>query len=333
MMEMFLTLQVCFDSSTILRTDLLRKRDQKATFLAIVKSICQRSGGCCRGRKRTFTRRSQSLSYRLSDESTRLLPTGRLAISVAGPNGSSGKSPILSVEKLSYGFETRRDDEEEGDITPSEDGESTAYRNLFENVGLDLYAGSKVLVCGPSGVGKSSLLRILAGLIHADGERVVLLGKSQNTYVNMPLYRKMCRYVPQTKVDIPGTPYDFMAKISSFKSWKSHVGGVAPTPDEIKSASKALIRSWGMNTSLLDSEWKILSGGESQRILVAISLASLPHGGVILLDESTSALDVESKLKVEKSVEEYCRTQSIAAVWISHDPGQQDRMKGRCNGV
>jgi len=64
--------------------------------------------------------------------------------------------------------------------------------------------------------------------------------------------------------------------------------------------TRRLLRDWGMNTSLLDSEWTVLSGGESQRMLVAISLASLVEDSVVLLDESTSALDFVTKLKVEK---------------------------------
>jgi ABC-type iron transport system FetAB ATPase subunit len=324
MMEMYLTLQVCFDSRTILRTDLMRKREKKSTFLTLMKLVCEILGLANGSRKRK--RQSSRLSeYPLSDESMLFHPTGNLVVKTSENNQSLGQSPILAVEKLSYGFEMNQDEEATGN-SPMDDTEGIIFRTLFENVSFELYPGSTALVSGPSGVGKSSLLRILAGLIHADTEKIILGGRSQKQYVNMPLYRKKCRYVPQTKVDIPGTPLDFISKISSFKSWKSAIGGNAPSHSEVRRASQELIRSWGMNTKLLDSEWRVLSGGESQRMLVAISLASLPNGAVILLDESTSALDLESKIKVENSVQEYCTTKSIAAIWISHDPGQQDRI-------
>jgi putative ABC transport system ATP-binding protein len=327
-MEMYLILQVCFDSRTVLRTDLMRKRDIQSTFLISMKNTFASLGlsNFCRKRKRQSNSFSESLQYQVSHESMWLLPTGNLVISTSGTRKSTEDVPVLSVVNLSYGFEMNEDEESIRNST-MDDTDGGIFRTLFENVSFELYPGSTALVSGPSGVGKSSLLRILAGLVHGDTEKIVLVGRSQQNYVSMPLYRKKCRYVPQTKIDIPGTPLDFMAKISSFKSWKNAVGGESPSHSEIKRASIELIQSWGMNTKLLDSEWNVLSGGESQRILVAISLASLPHGGVILLDESTSALDLESKMKVENSVQEYCTKKSIAAVWISHDPGQQDRMK------
>jgi putative ABC transport system ATP-binding protein len=327
-MEMYLTLQVCFDSRTILRTDIMKKRDKKSTFLEVMKSICDIIRTCCQRRKRQSSRRSQSIISEVADESIRLLPAGKLIVVTDDSSGINGIEPILSVKMLSYGFEIHQDDEG-GSSVNVEDSEGVRFRTLFENISFDVYPGSTTLVSGDSGVGKSSLLRILAGLVHGDAEKIFLSGTSQSNYINMPLYRKKCRYVPQTKVDIPGTPFDFMDKIASFKSWKSTVGGTLPTHSELRNAAKELIRSWGMNNSLLDSEWKVLSGGESQRILVAIALASLPDNGVILLDESTSALDLENKLKVETSVYEYCTRKLVSAVWITHDRGQQDRMKSK----
>ena len=328
LMEMYITLQVCFDSRTILKSHIILKRDKNPTFLDIVKSFCR---GICRFfRSRKRMSRRQSFGMYHDNESSYLSPNeGVLTVTISSNNKelNGHNTPVLAVNQLSYGFETAVDEEELGTKDDSEGDNSTRFRVLFENLAFQLSAGATAIVTGPSGVGKSSLLRILAGLLDADADKITLNGKTQKSYFNMPLWRKQVRYVPQTKVDIPGSPYDFMEMVSSFKSWKVEIGGSTPSYSEIKSATKELVRSWGMSTSLLESEWKILSGGESQRALIAISLASLPTGGVILLDESTSALDEASKLKVEKSVEEYCNKKSVVAVWISHDQAQQDRMK------
>jgi ABC-type iron transport system FetAB ATPase subunit len=323
LMEMYLTLRVCFDSRTILHTDLLKRRDKKPTFLLMMSSILQNICGAF-----TFkTRRSdrQSSLAQASDELMHLAPKGRLSISTSSHAQKNGKAPVISVEKLSYGFETRND--EEGAEPMGHGDANSTFRILFENLSFDMFAGGTGLVSGPSGVGKSTLLRVLAGLTSADATKIALNGKTQESYTNVALWRKQVRYVPQTKVDIPGTPNDFMSMIVSFKSWKTNIGGETPSFSDMAKTTRELLRTWAMNPTILDSEWKILSGGESQRVLVALSLASLPRGGVILLDESTSALDIETKLKVENSVEEYCAKNLIVAIWISHDPGQQDRMK------
>lgn len=327
MMEIILALGIMFDSRTILRTDLLTKRDKRPTFLAVISGACQslwRILSCQKG----FgggKRRSSTTSFSIRcEEATYLAPKGELTVTSSHEKQTNGtnEKPVLAVHGLSYGFETGHD-EEGGTMIPPP---NSTFRLLFEELSFEMTKGEMALVSGPSGVGKSTLLRILAGLSDADADRIILNGKSQDSFVNMPAWRKQVRYVPQTKVDIPGTPKGFMKKIATFKAWRSDSDGTAPSEAEIRSTTRDLVNEWGMSTALLDSEWKVLSGGESQRILVAISLASMPEGGVILLDESTSALDVETKLKVEESVKEHCRDYGILAIWISHDPGQQDRM-------
>jgi ABC-type glutathione transport system ATPase component len=153
---------------------------------------------------------------------------------------------------------------------------------------------------------------------------ISLCGKSQASYEDMAVWRKQVLYVPQTKIDIPGTPTSLLENISSFKAWKN-ADVNAPSSAQMTKDVEALTQKWEIAPKLLDSEWRILSGGECQRILLAIALASQPM--VILLDESTSALDMETKVKVEKSIEDYCRKKGMVAIWITHDHGQQGRIK------
>jgi putative ABC transport system permease protein len=262
LMMMFLTLQVCFDSRTVLRTDLLHKREKKPTFLDLVKSIFVRIGSICRsGKRHANDWRSHSISITAASDELTFLISPKKGLSVSSAMRTNIKSPVMRVENLSYGFDSMVDDE--GAAGTSKNGSDPQFRILFENVSFDLFPGGTAFVSGPSGVGKSSVLRILAGLTVADSDGITLSGKSQKSYVNVSLWRSQIRYVPQTKVDIPGTPMDLMVKISSFKVWKMPMEGEALSLSQLSCASKDLIRSWGMNTNLLDSDWKILSGGES----------------------------------------------------------------------
>lgn len=325
LMELQLVLRVCFDSKSMLKTNVLKKREKRQNLLGMIISYFD-------GLSRTFTMnkndsRRRSSSFTLcDDESVYLAPNGALSVMVTSHDEKQKvERVIISVEQLSYGFNIQENKEDEGS-RKGHDRERT-FRTLFQNLSFQIDAGNMALIEGPSGAGKSTLLRIIAGLTDADAEKIKLYGNTQESFVSMPFWRRAVRYVPQTKVDIPGTPNDFIIKITSFNAWKmDHACDDMPSYSEMKNETRELTRKWGMNTDLINSEWKFLSGGESQRMIVAIALASLCKGGVILLDESTSALDFKTKIEVEKSVKEYCTKLSAVAVWVSHDPAQKDRM-------
>ena len=321
-MELRLALRVCFDSKSMLRTDVLHKRVKKPNIFAVIISYLKTFFN-----KDEFDQRTPSFPPSADDESTCLVPNGGMNVMVTSHGETEQMEKVaISVEGLTYGFRIQKESEDER--FEMGHGKGRAARSLFKNLSFKIYGGDMALITGPSGAGKSTLLRIIAGLIDADAENIKLDGNTQESYVSMPSWRRKVRYVPQTKVDIPGTPNDFIAKITSFNTWKkAHKCGEMPAYFEMKNKTRELIRKWGMDIDLLNSEWKILSGGESQRMLVAIALASLCKGGVILLDESTSALDFKTKIEVEKSVKKYCTELSAVAIWISHDPGQKDRMK------
>eukprot|EP00534_Pseudo-nitzschia_fraudulenta_P002409 CAMPEP_0201130610 /NCGR_PEP_ID=MMETSP0850-20130426/40334_1 /ASSEMBLY_ACC=CAM_ASM_000622 /TAXON_ID=183588 /ORGANISM="Pseudo-nitzschia fraudulenta, Strain WWA7" /LENGTH=545 /DNA_ID=CAMNT_0047400409 /DNA_START=19 /DNA_END=1653 /DNA_ORIENTATION=+ len=314
LMELNLALRFCFDSRSMLRIDLLQKRGKKPNFLAVIASSVRVLFQNLVRMRGTSHRRSSS-STGCAGELTYFAPGGDLDVSIISHEAKTNKEQeeaVISVENLSYGFKTR--DDEKG----SEFKNDNNIRILFENLSFKMYPGDTALITGPSGVGKSTLLRIIAGLTDGDtdAEKIKLYRNTQEDFTSMPLWRKIVRYVPQTKVDIPGTPNDFITKITSFSTWKrENINGDMLSYSYVKSTTQELIRNWGMNINLLNSEWKILSGGESQRMLVAISLASLCKGGVILLDEATSALDLDTKIKVEKSVEEYCTKLCAVAMW------------------
>mmetsp|Transcript_3701 Transcript_3701/g.7307 ORF Transcript_3701/g.7307 Transcript_3701/m.7307 type:complete len:658 (-) Transcript_3701:1873-3846(-) len=223
-------------------------------------------------------------------------------------------------------------------------------RLLCTDFNANLRKGEINVVKGPSGSGKSTLLRIIAGLTPMDGGDITVDEMSladcfhhtdhsvhNPDRYNMTNWRQRVRYVTQYKVDIPGTPRDFVSRVASFQSYSQTLptsGITAPSDDDIISHSMQYLEKWGLGLSTsitdddghpyLDSEWKNLSGGECQRVLLAIALSSLPQ--VLLLDEATSGLDLESERRVEDSVVEYVKTHGAVVLWVTHSEDIAERL-------
>eukprot|EP00980_Cylindrotheca_fusiformis_P008427 scaffold1784_cov116-Cylindrotheca_fusiformis.AAC.7 len=297
--QAWFTVRVCFDSQKVLRTDRLLKREGRKSLLSALFSFLF-------GR---FFAKSKTKVTSSIDEVSFLAPSGKLDVTES--NEGQSKEAILDVKNLTFAFE-----KDGSDVTPQR-------RILFQDISFRLGRGEKALVDGPSGVGKSTLLRTLAGLAAGSEGEIFLFGKPQSGYEDMAFWRKQVLYVPQTKVDIPGTPLSFLQTISTFGAWGRR-GANTPLLSEMTTTVKELTQQWGIASKLLDSEWRTLSGGESQRVLLAIALASQPE--VILLDESSSALDVTTKVSVERSIEDFCVRTGMVAIWITHDHGQQARI-------
>ena len=105
----------------------------------------------------------------------------------------------------------------------------------------------------------------------------------------------------------------------------------SPMAEQMIRETTSYIEQWGMklpnsnnNDHPIDKEWKVLSGGESQRMLLAIALASHPR--VLLLDEASCGLDSVSERNVEESILEYVKNHDAAALWVTHSDDIADRL-------
>jgi ABC-type iron transport system FetAB ATPase subunit len=229
---------------------------------------------------------------------------------------SSAKQEQLNVVGISRSFLIPSSEDDDTNIRPQR-------RVLFQNVSFSVAPGDLVLVSGPSGVGKSTLLRMVAGL--SPMEDGSLEWKMIDYYhTSSAHWRRQIRYVTQSKVHIPGTPHDFIGRVTSFQSWK--LDDLAPLAKDMLQATGDYLLQWGMDPEdALEKEWSVLSGGEAQRVLIALALASKPK--LLLFDEATSALDKTTKLAVEQSVvRDFVKSSGGGVVWISHDEQQAERM-------
>jgi len=212
---------------------------------------------------------------------------------------------------------------------------------LCNNLNAILRKGEIGVVKGPSGAGKSTLLRVLSGLTPFDNGDVSACGLSlaacsrsdASHHNNMIQWRTNIRYVTQYKVDLPGTPRDFIQTVTSLHSYLTRDD--APSKDEMTEKTISYLAKWGMEANgdnsypniyhaYLDKEWKALSGGESQRMLIALALSSQPR--VLLLDEATSGLENKTEKLVEKSIVDYVTANDASVLWVTHSEDLSSRL-------
>lgn len=177
----------------------------------------------------------------------------------------------------------------------------------LQPVSLALAEGECVAVRGPSGSGKSLLLRALADLDPSDG-RVSLAGIDR-TSVSGPRWREMVGYLPAE----PGWWADVTQ--DHFRDWDAQ----APLRERL-----------GLRQGLGTEAVTRLSTGERQRLALLRALERRPR--VMLLDEPTAALDPTATAAVEALLAER-RRDGLAVLWVSHDPAQAGRIARRLLAV
>jgi putative ABC transport system ATP-binding protein len=167
-------------------------------------------------------------------------------------------------------------------------------------------------VLGPSGSGKSSLLRLLNRLADADSGTVRFEGRDVRELDPLELRRRAC-LVPQLPAPVEGTVSDNVSLGPSLCGRDADVG-------------RALEHA-GLDRSFADRRPERLSVGEQQRVMLARALALEPE--VLLLDEPTSALDEAARAGVERTLVELGAQTGLSMLVVTHDRGQAKRLAPR----
>ncbi len=185
---------------------------------------------------------------------------------------------------------------------------------IVDDVTMDVLAGEVMMVVGPSGSGKSSLLRLINRLDEPTAGTVYLDGRDYRELPPLELRRRVGMMMQMAYL-FPGTVADNIR-------FGPRQRGVE-LPDETIERLLARVGLAGFS----DRDVARLSGGEAQRVALARVLANEPE--VILLDEPTSALDQDAKEAVENLLQEIIREESLTCIWVTHDLQQAARMADR----
>ena len=185
---------------------------------------------------------------------------------------------------------------------------------LVQDATFELKKGEVLAITGPSGSGKSSLLRLLNRLDEPTTGTVFVEGIDYRNIEPRELRRKL-GMVTQRPYLFPGTVAE------NLRFGPAQRGKTFP-PEAIDE----LLAQVGLK-GYAKRDVTNLSGGEAQRVSVARTLANSPL--VLLLDEPTSALDEVAKLEVESSIQKVVRDQGLTCVMVTHDAAQASRLAGR----
>jgi len=165
-----------------------------------------------------------------------------------------------------------------------------------------LPAGTITSLRGPSGSGKSLLLRSLADLDPHAG--TLALAGTHSLDLDGPTWRKRIGLLP-----------------SECAWWSDVVGDHFPDQD------LSIVTALGFEANVLTWTIDRLSSGERQRLGLARLLAIEPQ--ILLLDEPTANLDEEHTTSVERLIEDYVAKGERAVLWVSHDSAQWRRLGER----
>ena len=177
------------------------------------------------------------------------------------------------------------------------------------DVALEIPAGSCVALAGPSGAGKTSVLRIVAGLVHPHTGRVQCadeLWLDTDRGVDVAPEHRRCGYVFQE--------YALFAHLTAWQNVAYPLRGLNRT--ERRARALALLERFGIG-DLADQRPRTLSGGERQRVAVARALARRP--AALLLDEPLSALDPRLRAHAGRELAAVLSETGVPALLVTHD--------------
>jgi putative ABC transport system ATP-binding protein len=186
---------------------------------------------------------------------------------------------------------------------------------VLHEVNLHIAPGEIVMIMGPSGSGKSSLLRCLNRLEEPEQGAIRLDGQDIRALPVIEL-RTRVGMIFQKTAPFPGT-------VTANVRFGPGLRGQT-LPD---TRVRELLEAAALPVDLADHPAERLSGGQEQRLAIARALANEPE--VLLLDEPTSALDPIATRAVEETLQGLRQRLGLTLVWVSHSAEQARRVGDR----
>ena len=181
----------------------------------------------------------------------------------------------------------------------------------LRDVSVDIPRGSFTGLLGPNGCGKTTLLKLMSGVLHPRDGDVRLEGEPIGRIARRQLARRIA-VVPQETH--PAFDYTVMEMVLMGRH--PHLGPFAlEGPADLAIARDALAATG--TAHLADRAYMTLSGGEKQRVIIASALTQSPE--LLLLDEPTASLDLGYQLEIATLLGTLNRDRGVTLVLATHD--------------
>ena len=179
---------------------------------------------------------------------------------------------------------------------------------ILKDISMHVHCSEIVAIIGPNGAGKSTLLKCILGQQDHEGVISFSVPGQRNRQAKIG-------YVPQSPTFDPGDPITVADLFACCMSKRPAFLGVSTSMKT--RILECLSRVQG--ESLIHKRVGTLSGGELQRVLLALALEPLPN--VLILDEPLSGVDVDGMESVMEMLDEIRKTYDLSVVMTTHDFG------------
>jgi sulfonate transport system ATP-binding protein len=189
-------------------------------------------------------------------------------------------------------------------------GLKKSYGNklVLKNINLDFYKGEFAVIVGRSGCGKTTLLRLIAGIDHLEAGEIHFT--QQKSFQSVRVMFQEHRLLPWARV---------LANV------RLGFGPLRNTHEAQENAQKTL-NHVGIGDRAND--WpRVLSGGQKQRAALARALVSNPQ--ILALDEPLGALDALTRIEMQDLLEEVWLKNGLTAILVTHDVSEAVRLADR----
>ena len=188
-------------------------------------------------------------------------------------------------------------------------------RQIWAEVSLEVDAGEFVAILGPNGVGKSTLLKAILGLVPLSDGHIEVLGSRPGQH------NSDVGYLPQRRAFDPATRIRGIDVVRL--GWDGDRWGV-PLPKVLRRSSARTAQERVDEVIALvgaqDYAHRPIgqcSGGEQQRLLIAQALVRRPR--LLILDEPLDSLDVTNQASVSALIQSVCRSEDVTVLMVAHD--------------